>query len=71
MSSNSLTRRLFWLAGSLVLAVGFVGIRPARARLVPMAAVPHNAKYTPGTFHSLRPAMIGSNRLLSSPQGLQ
>src|SRR5947199_8099356 len=32
MSSNSLTRRLFWLAGSLVVAVGCIGVRPAPAR---------------------------------------
>src|SRR5437870_5810678 len=52
MSSNSLTRRLFWLAGSLVVAIGCTGIRPARARLAPNAAVPRNAVYTPGTFRS-------------------
>jgi len=32
MSSNSLTRRLCWLAGSLVVAVGCIGVRPAPAR---------------------------------------
>src|SRR5436309_11052888 len=67
MSSNSLTRRLFWLAGSLVVAVGCVGVRPARARFAPKAAVPSNATYTPGTFRSGEIEILMANGASPAP----
>src|SRR5437764_1518212 len=52
MSSNSLTRRMFWVAGSLFVAITCTGILPARARPAPKAAFDQNATYAPGTFVS-------------------